>query len=142
MEQNNPILCPYCGAEMEMIGFDKFWYTCPKCAADSPFVEGKQEAYAAAQRRYVPPIKPLTLEEALVQRVVYVDWKNNGAVVDSPILLHMIWDEWSEQDILAWESFGVEGEYDPPATDYNRTWRCWSRRPTDEERMDAAWEVE
>lgn len=26
--------------------------------------------------------------------------------------------------------------------DYNRTWRCWARRPTDEERAAAVWEVE
>lgn len=26
--------------------------------------------------------------------------------------------------------------------DYGKTWRCWARRPTDEERAAAAWEVE
>lgn len=26
--------------------------------------------------------------------------------------------------------------------DYGKTWRCWARRPTDEERAAAVWEVE
>ena len=26
--------------------------------------------------------------------------------------------------------------------DYGKTWRCWARRPTDEERTAAVWEVE
>lgn len=27
-------------------------------------------------------------------------------------------------------------------TDYGKTWRCWARRPTDEERAAAVWEAE
>ena len=45
--------CPYCGAEMrrEWCGF---YYECPKCFSQSPYVE-KGSTRAAALQRYVEP---------------------------------------------------------------------------------------
>jgi ssDNA-binding Zn-finger/Zn-ribbon topoisomerase 1 len=46
---NNP-KCPYCGGEMVLwdSGFDKVWYVCPKCHAESPTAHTEEEARAVA----------------------------------------------------------------------------------------------
>ena len=56
--------CPYCGTEMKPdrtfksmlpIGVDvTFWYLCGECCATSPRCATREEAYAAAMRRYQP----------------------------------------------------------------------------------------
>ena len=54
--------CPYCGAEMERVGFYDGWdgsdvvsalYRCDDCGACSPETR-PDKAYAAAMRRYQP----------------------------------------------------------------------------------------
>lgn len=36
--------------------------------------------------------------------------------------------------------FGRNGRYDAPDTaEYGKTWRCWTRKPTEKQRKEAAW---
>lgn len=69
---DNPILCPYCGAEMTAKTLEcgtqwLAWYQCGnaiRCTADSPMVIAHsrelalKNATAAARKRYVPSAKP------------------------------------------------------------------------------------
>jgi hypothetical protein len=62
--------------------------------------------------------------------------------------LHVVvlkWDEddWSggPKDIVDVYYFGTD-EYDRfGLTDYNLTWRCWTDKPTETQRMGAAWDA-
>ena len=159
------ILCPWCGAEMwfpkrawelskfpptgeDVDGNSKWWARgkCLFCSALSPIVYGETEeaamewAKAAAIRRYTPLLKPLSKLEAVKNQFVYREWK--GYDVDKePILLGYIWDEWDESDRLTWQEFS-EGAFEfVDESAYGKEWRCWERKPTDEERRAAEWEA-
>lgn len=155
MEQNNPILCPYCGAEMRCIGpWEKYepdmggrvWlcrYKCPTCGSIAPehsaptCGEAKSAAYAAAQRRYVPPIKPMTWNELKERKddSVWVETKETEEDECAAALVTYVESEYVHfRDIYRY--FYMTRE------EMGKVWRCWLRRPTDEERMAAAWEVE
>ena len=135
---NERVLCPWCGAEMSdgwhENGLGRFGnYLCQECFAKSPDVEWPmglpKEQFdmlnkAAALRRYTPPIKPMTLEET----------KNASE-----------W-AWIEDKIFACTSGyhspdGVRGWAKALKESYGKTWRCWERKPTDEERSAAGWET-
>ena len=142
---SDKIFCPWCGTEMEIKtvehhGADSFlypeegrkplwnaWTNCLNynCEAEGPIVvefESEQEAIkaarAAALRRYTPPLKPMTLEEATERRSV-----------------------WYEK--IGFEPREIR-EYGlgltPPRENYGVTWRCWLHKPTDEERNAVEWE--
>lgn len=159
MGQTNPALCPYCGAEMEAdivetksdgslscFGFMR----CSEddCYSASPMVFGQnkeeteRKLYTAAQRRYVPPIKPMTPEE--IRQHYDSDHSSIGAqalYIESKDVDWGYWaiiDYYAEELCAVWSACGDMFH----GCDYNRTWRCWARRPTDEERAAAAWEVE
>lgn len=126
MAQNDP-KCRYCGAEMLD---DSYAWFCPVCHSSSPVViyeekcqtmtEEEKKAYAkeAAFRR--PPQKPLTLEELFP-----------GDIERSPVV---VWIEFKgERPFRVWTPrHSKDG--------YNKTWRCWLSKPTDEERKAAPWE--
>lgn len=63
------VLCPYCGAEMKLdrhddgYVFGAAYYVCVECGSTSPTANTEAAALAAAQARYLPPSRPLTLEE-------------------------------------------------------------------------------
>ena len=63
------VLCPYCGAEMKLGRYDDgyvfgaAYYGCVKCGSTSPTANTDDAALAAAQERYLPPNRPLTLDE-------------------------------------------------------------------------------
>ena len=140
------ILCPWCGAEMKLhsvsaIGGYPIWhnYKCAKCSSQSPHGDTREEAHKAALHRYTPPIKPMTLEEAVKKEFSYREWKDGGVDKD-PILLTYIWDEWDESEKLAWQDFSESGFELTDESAYGNEWRCWERRPTREERSAAEWE--
>lgn len=81
------VLCPYCGSEMKIEDLVKIsgkylsYAVCSNdaCQSIGPTVTGYETmaearaaalaaALAAAQERYLPPNRPLTLEEVKVQR--------------------------------------------------------------------------
>ena len=146
------VLCPYCGAEMRICvdeySFEDYraWteYTSNKCTAEGPLVvrnsedKAREDAIALALRRYTPPQRPLTLEEATTIGFVWREWQDS-TIDNAPILLTYIWDEFDEKDMLAWQEFSEEGFDLVDETQYGKTWRCWERKPTDAEMREAEW---
>lgn len=158
------VLCPWCGAEMEIktVRHDvpgiiyargakkrecrwNAWTSCTNddCGAEGPIVaelESEQEAIAAvraaAMRRYTPPIKPMTLEEVWKQEdPVWVEGKNGALYIGDFYASMSAKNGWDVQTL---------GSAKPQLIledDYGKNWRCWERKPTDEERSAAEWET-
>ena len=63
------VLCPYCREEMKLDSYDDgyafgaAYYVCQECGSTSPTANTDAAALAAAQARYLPPNRPLTLDE-------------------------------------------------------------------------------
>lgn len=131
------VMCPYCGAEMKLDSYDDgyafgaAYYVCQECGSTSPTANTDAAALAAAQARYLPPNRPLTLDEA---KALDAD-----EVGDIPCFVE-IEPNWYEKD---------PDDFDPRlradvmckgALDcaiYNKHFRIWLRKPTQAE-MDAA----
>lgn len=77
------VLCPYCGAEMKLDRYDDgyvfgaAYYVCQECGSTSPTANTDAAALAAAQARYLPPNRPLTLDEAKGESVDCTGCINN-----------------------------------------------------------------
>lgn len=114
------VLCPWCGAEMRYKQLDHIngFYDCPQCLATGPAGRGEADARAAALRRYEPPIGPLTLEEAKhIEEDDYV-WLE---------------DKLMESTYSIFDGDSVSGWLKRWGESYGKTWRCWPRKPTEEE---------
>lgn len=130
------VLCPYCGSEMAVvmsIYFDSPGWggrtLCKGCDALGPRVTGfrtkaeaKAAALAAAQARYLPPNRPLTLEE--VKALETDNWMCTPAWVEFADCKKTI-----ESGQIRLAPNVLEG--------YGRDFRVWLRKPTQAE-MDAA----
>lgn len=133
------VLCPYCGGEMVLdryryddgYVFGAAYYVCDECCSTSPTANTDAAALAAAQARYLPPNRPLTLEEV------------NALPADDvgyiPCFLE-IEPNWYAQDpddfeprLRADAIYNRLLSWDP----YGKNYRAWLRKPTQEE-MDAA----
>lgn len=130
------VLCPYCGAEMAVvmsIYFDSPGWggrtLCKGCDALGPRVTGyktkadaKAAALAAAQARYLPPNRPLTLAE-----VAQLETDDCG---DTPC--------WTEEFRNKGRTLAEYKSTNPDELiGYGRDFRVWLRKPTQAE-MDAA----
>lgn len=136
------VLCPYCGAEMKSSGWvslinGNLAYTvCSnnRCKSAGPYVRGyetmaeaRAAALAAAQARYLPPNRPLTLEE-----VANLERDDMGYAI--------AWTEnRRDEENHPWPY--VEADCVPKFAeyfeDYGKEYRVWLRKPTQAE-MDAA----
>lgn len=132
------VLCPYCGSEMVVIisiYLDSPGWVgrtlCPGkgCDALGPRVTGfktkaeaKAAALAAAQARYLPPNRPLTLDE--VKALETDNWMCTPAWVEFADCKKTI-----ESGQIRLAPNVLEG--------YGRDFRVWLRKPTQAE-MDAA----
>lgn len=136
-----PVLCPYCGTPM--VGEERiegaYWYECYKCGATTPTEETVQAAYAAAMQHYVETNHPLTLEEVKEQRAV---WLEENLCEPVPVIFYV--DAFPHQSVFV-GVFGVgEDEYFDNNVwydneDYGVEWRCWLRKPTQEEMEAVPW---
>lgn len=140
------VLCPYCGAEMAVvmsIYFDSPGWggrtLCKGCDALGPRVigfktkaEAKAAALAAAQARYMPPNRPLTLDE--------VKALDADEVGDIPCFIEVEPTEYKKDpddfDPRLRAAVICKPSLDEP-TYYNKCYRVWLRKPTQAE-MDAA----
>ena len=137
------VLCPYCGGEMEVVSGYRMgslaWVACARCTqkgcdALGPRVEGfdtsvdaEAAALAAAQARYLPPNRPLTLDE-----VKAMERDDMGYAI--------AWTEnRRDEENHPWPY--VEADCVPKFAeyfeDYGKEYRVWLRKPTQAE-MDAA----
>lgn len=131
------VLCPYCGSEMEYyvlemsesdyVGYMGCMNTA--CASTGPATshikteaEAKIAALAAAQARYLPPNRPLTLDE--VKALETDNWMCTPAWVEFADCKKTI-----ESGQIRLAPNVLAG--------YGRDYRVWLRKPTQEE-MDAA----
>lgn len=142
------VLCPYCGSEMkseDWVKVDGGYLSYAVCSNDAcqsigptvtgyeTMAEARAAALAAAQVRYLPPNRPLTLDEVMEHC--------KGGASAMPL-----WVEFDD-GISGWvriapKSQGCELEYVSDFVDlmwqqYKKSWRCWLKKPTQEE-MDAA----
>lgn len=131
------VLCPYCGAEMKLdrqddgYVFGAAYYVCQECGSTSPTANTDAAALSAAQARYLPPNRPLTLEEV------------NALPADdggyTPGFLE-IEPNWYAQDTDAFAprlQANVISVRLSSADIYGKNYRVWLRKPTQAE-MDAA----
>ena len=140
------ILCPYCGAEMKPISYAacpgkwRAWMSCTNddCGAEGPMIQeaenketGIGSARAAALLRYTPPIKPMTLEEALERLTVWREYQDEQET--KAVIIKEYWN--GNLELRGYYLF-IEK---PERHLYGKEWRCWERRPTDEERRAAEW---
>lgn len=122
------VLCPYCGAELKLEHYDDGYvfgaafYMCPGCGSTSPTAGTNAEALAAAQARYLPPNRPLTLDE--VKALETDNWMCTPAWVEFADCKKTI-----ESGQIRLAPNVLEG--------YGRDFRVWLRKPTQAE-MDAA----
>lgn len=129
------VLCPYCGSEMKIEDLVKIsgkylsYAVCSNdaCQSIGPTVtcyetmaEARAAALSAAQARYLPPNRPLTLAE-----VTQLDTDEDG---DAPC--------WIEDRVFSLSAKYVSTNPDD-LVDYGRDYRVWLRKPTQAE-MDAA----
>ena len=137
--KGNAPRCPYCGTPM--VGEEKIegtcWYECYKCGATAPTEETVQAAYEAAMQRWREPNRVLTLEE--------VRERYEEGTSDSPL-----WIDFKQLPVLSrWYALQVSdvffatdtvGYYlTGQAEKYNFDWRCWLRKPTQEEMATTLW---
>ena len=140
------VLCPYCGSEMkseDLVKVDGKYLSYAVCSNDAcqsigptvtgyeTMAEARAAALSAAQARYLPPNRPLTLDE--------VNALPADEVGDIPCFVE-IEPNWYEQvpddgeprlcaDVMC------KGALD--CATYNKLFRIWLRNPTQAE-MDAA----
>ena len=140
------VLCPYCGSEMkseDLVKVDGKYLSYAVCSNDAcqsigPTVTGyettaeaRAAALSAAQARYLPPNRPLTLEEA--------KGLDADEVGDIPCFVE-VEPNWYEKDPDDGEprlraDVMCKGALD--CATYNKLFRIWLRKPTKAE-MDAA----
>lgn len=140
------VLCPYCGSEMkseDWVKVDGGYLSYAVCSNDAcqsigptvtgyeTMAEARAAALAAAQARYLPPNRPLTLDE--------VKALDADEVGDIPCFVE-IEPNWYEQvqddgDPRLCADVMCKGALD--CATYNKLFRIWLRKPTQAE-MDAA----
>lgn len=117
--------CPYNGLRRKGTCIDAMEADC------LAYIRQLEERVAELEK----PLKPMTWEEAMMDDFylemrdgAYLDNALNEFAVDMPDDGHII--------MTVHNHDGLRLERD----DYGKTWRCWSRRPTDEERKAAEWD--
>lgn len=138
------VLCPYCGAEMKISGWvslinGNLAYTvCSnnRCKSAGPYVRGyeteaeaRAAALSAAQARYLPPNRPLTLAEVkgldMDDDYISIGWiEDRPGNNDWPLSFGRVRADCFSNCVVFWR-------------DYGREYRVWLRKPTQAE-MDAA----
>lgn len=134
-----PVLCPYCGHKMvHQYVYGDHFFRCPKCHAVAPDNETEAEAYEAAMQRWQEPNRVLTLEE--------VRERYEEGTSDSPL-----WIDFKQLPFLSrWYALQISDVFfatdtvecylTGQAEKYNFDWRCWLRKPTQEEMEGTPWE--
>ena len=137
--KNEHVICPYCGKEMvRYFDMSWCWYECIECGAQSPNGTSEDEAYEKAKCRYVLPVKPLTLKEAIAfdDHPIWCEYRKIGLGFWTDVVLN------HRDGRVVLRRYPPVPFYFEDADKYNVEYRCWARRPTDEERAAAVWEVE
>ena len=133
-----PVMCPYCGHKMvHQYVYGDHFFRCPKCRSKAPDKDTEAEAYEAAMQRYVEPNKVLTLDEmqgyckkGVLEHTAWLEMRYSGNwywVIFYPSVYHLSLDT-------------MEAYIKNRGKSYNLDWRCWLRKPTQEEMEGVPWE--
>lgn len=135
--------CPGCGADMELMRLlcnDTFYYVCAKCGWGSPVGVDPESAFRMAMRRAEPKNRVLTLEELKA----YCEGGADAAPLWYEQKNHSDVNRWMVIDLpeLAFGSTAtvkrlVNSQFFEAT--YGEKWRCWLRKPTEEERRETPW---
>ena len=119
--------CPY-----NDLGYD--WTDCvPPLAADALALIRKQRE-RIAELEAAQSARVMTLEEVRDNsEVVWLETKWSRAEL-------CIVDHGESDSNWLWVSYGVDNSGNSAWKYYGKTWRCWTQRPTDEQREAAKWE--
>lgn len=138
---NKKVICPWCGSEMTFVKAKmnyRCWYDCKKCLSKSPVFDSEEELEFYASKyyeynlQYEQDTRLLTLDEALsVCDYIYFEEKGNKYMSD--FYLRDLGD-----DFVGIEYSGLTTVF-YHKKEYGSTWRCWTAKPTDEERQAAKW---
>ena len=148
--------CPYCGAELEVTHAfvsdatvaHKLVYTCfcRECGVYTPKRSTPEEAISAALRRAEPEMRPLTLEEVMGlgkddDSIVYIESRRLGGCgwCQPCAIIFDSSPEGQKNEIHFYEPGNDIPEFWPEA-EYGRSWRCWPRKPTQEQMAAEKWE--
>ena len=133
------VVCPYCGHKMVyQYAYGDHFFCCPKCRAVASD-KAEKPAYTAAMQRWQTLDRPLIIEEVrehckrgVDAAPLWVEFHNVPSV-----------SRW----MVAYNPEGVfvtdMVQYYLASFDdgYNRMWRCWLRKPTQEEMEGTPWET-
>ena len=82
-----------------------------------------------------PTLKPITLEEIWIEDdPLWVEHKNGALYIGDFYMSMSAKNGWDVQMLGSAKPRLLLEDY------YGKTWRCWERRPTDDERSAAGWE--
>lgn len=142
----NKVFCPYCGAKMANCSDnDKeapwYWYQCvnTECRSVSPKRKTEAEAYKAAMKRYEEPNRILLVDN-ISSKECFLEWHECALDVEECLVAveDVIDKEWKrEKKIKIYTRYGDVLEYSMDR--YNRTFRCWLKNPTFDEKQAAKW---
>lgn len=110
------------------------------CGKENATLGEMLEAAEQLKHRAEPEMRPLTLED-LDEMACKDDWE-------------FVWLEYQRvpsfltqgcpyyvNEVHVWLlTPGTDDEFSYPTNDYNKTWRCWPRKPTPEQMAAAEWE--
>ena len=86
-------------------------------------------------------LKPLSWDEAMSDDA-FLEVKDDECIDAALNLFACCVRDGSVKDGFVYYETHNTNELKLLEIDYGKTWRCWARRPTDEERAAAVWEVE
>lgn len=141
------IYCPWCGSEMipdSNTFYPSLMCSNENCAAVAPFGHSLEEAYKVADRRVSQ--KPLTLEEAVREKAVWVEFPDRlEEYAKDDGIAAVIFESYCQGDnqcVLVGDDLEdtIHDGLWLDDRDYNDSWRCWATKPTQEEREAAKWE--
>lgn len=142
--------CPYCGDRMEICAsllsperdLISAWYQCATCESASPRIEFigntsqtkiEERLQAVSSRRVVPKNRVLTLEEATgSDEPVWLEAMSRVFIADVCVA--------PDARMVQIQTIGKASCEYLPLCDYGVLWRCWLRKPTEEEMEGTPWE--
>ena len=133
-------ICLYCGTPMALEDNSEgaYWYECYKCGATAPTEETEQAAYTAAMQRWQEPNRVLALKEIKKQQEVWLE-ENIGE--PRPAIFYV--NGYPHHSVFIGK-FDDSDDFDSDVwydnEDYGVDWRCWRRKPTQEEMAGTPWE--
>lgn len=126
--------CPRCGREMVLReDFHKFFFVCLDCGWKSPYGQNEKEGLDLALKRVESKNRVLTMEEVAKSEVMWYD-DRLGTRAQVVILGRGRCEPGFTKLVGPWGY-----EFYRKNVFYNDFWRCWLRKPTEEEMEGTQW---